>query len=92
MRRIYVYDRDAGKVVPVERERQYRGTDPTVIPDVQEPFQSPVDGSWITSRRDLRRHNLTNGVVQGAERPKPRKFTPATKGVAKQIYDRLNGY
>lgn len=35
----------------------------TIIKDI-EPFKSPVDGTMITSRSDLREHNIRNNVRQ----------------------------
>lgn len=40
------------------------------VPDAT-PFQSPVDGSYITSRSHLREHNIRNRVVDCGDRPVP---------------------
>ncbi len=52
----------------VERrpERHSTGLDIHVQGDI-DPFRSPVDGSVITSRRDLAAHNERNGVVNQFE-------------------------
>ncbi|MCY3569311.1 MAG: hypothetical protein OXH38_11830 [Chloroflexi bacterium] len=58
----------------VEVTDTQRAASPEIIPDVQDAFRSPVDGSMITSRRDLRAHNARNGVRQlGNDRMPPRK-------------------
>ena len=59
---VYVYSRQLGKVVPKHEAPENVG--PVVIEDLQTPFESPVDGSMITSRADLRRHNRQHGVEQ----------------------------
>ena len=35
----------------------------TVIPDIEDPFVSPVDGSTLDSRAAVREHNIRNSVV-----------------------------
>lgn len=45
---------------------------PTIIPDISGAYKdggilSPIDGSFITSRAQLRRHNSTHNVRQGGD-------------------------
>ena len=54
-----------GKLLPEDQARvilDYRsGRTPSgyqVMPDIADPFISPVDGTTISSRRDLREHNI----------------------------------
>ena len=62
MRRRYIQDRKTGKLVPAEEYfRQHQ------LHHIQEdikPFVSHVDGTLITSRKELREHNKRNNVVQ----------------------------
>jgi hypothetical protein len=52
-------------------ERRNRQDGPTVLPDIDRVygggFTSPIDGSHITSRSQLRRHNATHQVRQGGD-------------------------
>ena len=62
MRRTYGFDGD-GKLV-----EKWRGTGPgrvTIMTDAYSntPTRSPVDGTVIGSRRELRGHNRRNGVL-----------------------------
>ncbi len=61
----WVLDEQSGKLVP-EAEycgRVTREKGPMVINDISEAFVSPVDGSVISSRRELREHNRRNQVA-----------------------------
>jgi hypothetical protein len=55
-------------------EKAFNKTVLTIIKDI-EPFQSPVDGSYVTSRSELREHEKRHNVRQigndwaGSERP-----------------------
>ena len=62
MRRVYVYCPVARKVVP--KHEAERAVSPEMVTDLQRPIKSPIDGTMLTSRRDLRRHNRTHGVEQ----------------------------
>lgn len=68
-----------------------RPTSPEIIPDI-DAFQSPVDGSMITSRRELREHNRRNGVEQiGNDRPPPRKPAEVSaERIARTLWRELN--
>ncbi len=65
MRKRYIQDPETGKLVPASEYRR-RGKSHQVMEDI-EPFVSPVDGSIISSRKDLREHNRRNNVVQYEE-------------------------
>jgi len=56
------------KMIPVDEVDWDRGSGGSfqIMPDI-EPFVSPVDGSVVSSRSALRRHNKRNNVVNTAE-------------------------
>ena len=54
------------KLVPKEGSRRI-GLQ--LIPDIAEAFVSPVDGSVISSRSNLREHNVRNGVADVGNDP-----------------------
>ena len=91
MRRVYVFDREAGRVVPKGTERRWSNK-AEVIPDIR-PFQSLIDDSIITSRRDLREHCRVHGVEQvgnelkGYKRPEP---ASSFDGFARELGARLS--
>ena len=71
MRERWILDEKLGKLVP---EAEYRRSEPvrpglTVIPDIAERVISPVDGSILGSRADVREHNIRNGVVDVGNDP-----------------------
>jgi hypothetical protein len=52
--------------------KRYIQNGPTVIPDISGAYPeggilSPIDGSFITSREQLRRHNNTHGCRQAGD-------------------------
>ena len=53
------YRRIDGETVEVTSQLNRRRNGILIIPDIQ-PFQSPVDGSWVTSRKERRAHNRRN--------------------------------
>ena len=55
-----------GKLVPKVRRRRI-GLQ--LMPDIAEAFRSPVDGSVISSRSNLREHNRRNGVADVGNDP-----------------------
>ena len=53
-----------------ERERKHRTGNPLIITDCYAAgFQSPVDGSMLYSRADVRRHNERNDCVDVGNDP-----------------------
>ena len=46
----------------LDRHRQ-TGAGVTVVPDIVEPFVSPVDGTLLSSRAAVREHNRRNSVA-----------------------------
>ena len=62
------------------RETSRKGTlhGPTLITDIppEQAFVSPVDGSLITSRTELREHNARNGVTDVGNDPAYRHPKP----------------
>ena len=56
------------KLVPKEEVRSRR-IGMQLIPDIAESFVSPVDGSVISSRSNLREHNRRNGVADVGNDP-----------------------
>jgi len=89
LRRRWVWVSGQGLVEVTAAER---ATSPEIIPDVQNAFQSPVDGSMITSRRELREHNRRNGVEQiGNDRRPPRKpLEVSAERIARTLWRELN--
>lgn len=69
-RRRYRYDRDLERVVEInDHNGPHTERTHAVMPDISSAykeggFTSPIDGSFITSRSQLRRHNATHGVRQ----------------------------
>ena len=61
MRRRYVQDRETGKLVESGSVIPREPTGPAIVPDI-EPFESPIDGRPIKSRRDLRVHQEEHDV------------------------------
>lgn len=80
MRKRYIQDPKTGKLVKAELYRR----ESHFIQGEIAPFRSMVDGSMITSRKELaehnRRHNVTNDSFEGAiaarNREKEACFTP----------------
>jgi hypothetical protein len=60
----YRWDRDRQELVEVTRDKPPRGG--FFMPDIAE-FQSPIDGSLISSRSTLRAHEQRHGVRQCGE-------------------------
>jgi len=62
-----IYDKQRRDFVPVEEYRREEGAAMRVMPDIA-PFISPIDGSLISSRTQLREHERVHSVRQcGAE-------------------------
>ncbi len=61
-------DANTGKLIPIDRERK-KISGAFIHGDIA-AFVSPVDGSIISDRKQLREHNKRNGVVSADE------FTP----------------
>lgn len=76
-------DSKTGKLVPIDRAAIRRDLGAAVHGDIQ-PFVSPVDGSVISDRKQLREHNKRNNVVNAAE------FTP--EFYAEKAKERANFY
>ena len=63
----YIQDPKTNKLVPAdEYYAQKQVSSAAVVNDI-EPFVSPIDGSVIGSRTDLRNHNARHGVIQQLE-------------------------
>ena len=65
-----------GKLVEIDLDkarevRRAMRTSANVLNDISESFISPVDGSVITSRAELREHNARNGVVDIGDEKNP---------------------
>ena len=93
MRKSWVLDEKAGRLVPMAEyharvsaiTRRCRVGSPMVITDLQphEVCRSPVDGSLLSSRADIREHNRRNGVVDVGNDPavmRPRHPEPSLGG------------
>ena len=76
MIRSWVFDEAQGRLVPAHeyyssRVSQHRTGSPMIILDLapHEACISPVDGSLLTSREDIRQHNSRNGVADVGDDP-----------------------
>lgn len=65
-RRSWVQDPETGKLIPKEEWHGRRISGPYVVRDI-DPFISPIDGSVITSRPQLDKHNREHGVTNTAD-------------------------
>lgn len=67
----YRYDRDLDAVVAITDDAPRRAAGPTVLPDIDRVygggFKSPIDGEFITSRSQLRRHEIRHNVRQAGD-------------------------
>jgi hypothetical protein len=82
------YDRIFGKEHKAQtyttRKRETRDSH-HVIGDI-EPYQSMIDGSWITSRSQHRKHLREHGCIEvGNERMDPKRKEPDTSGIRESI-------
>ncbi len=62
-------DSKTGQMIPIDEGARQAARSPTIQGDILS-FVSPVDGSVITDRAQLREHNKRNNVVNASE------FTP----------------
>lgn len=67
MRTRYRYDHALGQVVEITAGQPEAQKGPFVLRDINSAYKdggihSPIDGSFITSRSQLRRHNNTHNV------------------------------
>ena len=84
-----------GQLVP-EAEARSNPKRPglTVMPDIKDRVISPVDGTILSSRADVREHNIRNGVVDVGNDPaykNPTKPTTTHESAAPFIADLLKG-
>ncbi len=63
-----VYDKETGTstFVPIDNAARLQSAGASIHGDIT-PFVSPVDGSVITDRKQLREHNKRNNVVNADE-------------------------
>ena len=62
----WIQDSETGKLIPAEEYHAQDNDAPLIQGDI-EPFVSPVDGSVISSRSQLRRHNAQHGVTDSRD-------------------------
>lgn len=69
-RSTYVWCPVQEKVVPKGQERRPKEAKRAfnVMPDI-EPFQSPIDWKWVTSRTERREHNKRHNVIDVGNDP-----------------------
>ena len=60
MRPTHTWVLHKGKLVPLAEYQTERRVGLQIIRDLAEPFQSPIDGSVISSRKERRLHNERN--------------------------------
>jgi hypothetical protein len=61
----YVFDKEIGQMVKIAGRDTGRNVS-TLMSDI-EPFQSPIDGSVITSRSRLREHHKEHGTTDARD-------------------------
>lgn len=71
MRTIYRVDKETGEVYEAARADPAKGG-VFVLPDISScypagGFESPIDGTWISSRSQLREHNSKHEVFQAGD-------------------------
>ena len=59
-------DKTTGKMIPIDEEARKRDGGHS-IHGIFEPFKSMVDGTLISTNRQLREHNKRNNVVNAGE-------------------------
>ncbi len=74
MRQRFKYDRETGEVLPahiVEAKQAQANPSFFLLPDLDVAynggFESPIDGSFITSRSQLAEHNRRHDVIQAGD-------------------------
>ena len=77
-----------------QRRGRCRTGSPIVIQDWQEPVRSPLDGSMMTCRKDLREQEIKHDVKCAGdagylESLKPAEFKPTSR--KKELYDLVHG-
>lgn len=67
-RQVYNEEKDKYELVPIDESARVRGAvqGSAIHGDIQS-FVSPVDGTVISDRKQLREHNKRNNVVSAAE-------------------------
>lgn len=65
-RQTWVQDPVTGKLIPKEDYRRARSDAPYIQGDIDN-FVSPIDGTVITDRGQLRRHMAAHGVTNSAD-------------------------
>lgn len=68
-RKRYIQCPETHKLIPAEEYVRPTKRTHMVMGDI-EPFQSPVDKSYITTRPQLEEHNRRHGVTNSADYPK----------------------
>lgn len=66
MRTRYIQDRKTGKLIPAAQYRPAAQEAPGIMKPL-EPFVSPVDGTTITDRAQLRAHNKRHNVTDSRD-------------------------
>ena len=84
-RKTWVQDPKTGKLIPKE-EYQREGTNSPYIQGDIASFVSPIDGSVITDRGQLRRHMAEHGVTNSQD-----YSTPFLLDRSKKRIDAMNG-
>jgi hypothetical protein len=65
-RQVYNEEKDKYELVPITDSSRAKASSADIHGDI-ESFRSPVDGSIISDRKQLREHNKRNGVVSAEE-------------------------
>ena len=93
----YRYDHDLDAMVEVYNHNgPHTSSAPTVLRDIDSAykeggFKSPIDGSFITSRSQLRAHNSKHGVRQAGDFKRGELIAAEKKRVAASMPNPRDG-
>lgn len=81
MKTRYRYDKETGEVWQVATDEGPKQTGPFLHQDLnalyrEGGFRSPIDGTWIDSRKSLRAHEQRHGVKQCGELTAQQQIEP----------------
>ena len=93
----YIWSDRAGQLLPeadwlIEEAMHRNKVGLQVVSDISEPVVSPVDGSVLSSRADVREHNIRNGVEDVGNDPAyrhPTRPQPTRESAAPMIAELL---
>ena len=63
----FIQDPETHKLIPAEEYHRRQSNDAPLIQGDIEPFQSPIDGTLITTRSQLRAHHAQHGTTDARD-------------------------